>query len=157
MEIIEKIQCQAGLAITGAWQGSNRNKLYENLGWESVPDRRFIRRIFQLFKIRTNLTAAYLNDKLPPLRTPTNLTAAYLNDKLPPLRTPTNLTAAYLNDKLPPLRTPTNLTAAYLNDKLPPLRTPTNLTAAYLNDKLPPLRTPTRRNTNPQIYREIRS
>ena len=31
MEKIEKIQYQAGLAITGAWQGSNRNKLYETL------------------------------------------------------------------------------------------------------------------------------
>ena len=32
-----------------------------------------------------------------------------------------------------------------------------NLIAVYFNDKLPPLLTPTRRNTNPQIYREIRS
>ena len=24
------------LAITGCWQGSNRNKLYEVLGWESL-------------------------------------------------------------------------------------------------------------------------
>ena len=71
MEKIEKIQYQAGLAITGAWQGSNRNKLYENLGWESLSDRRFMRRILQLFKIRTNLTAAHLNDKLSPLRIPT--------------------------------------------------------------------------------------
>ena len=73
MEKIEKIQYQAGLAITGAWQGSNRNKLYENLGWESLSDRRFIRRTLQFFKIRTNLTVAYLNDKLPPRRTPANL------------------------------------------------------------------------------------
>ena len=71
MEKIEKIQYQAGLAITGAWQGSNRNKLYETLGCESLFGRRFIRRVLQLFKIRINLTAVYLNDKLPPLRTPT--------------------------------------------------------------------------------------
>ena len=32
MEKIEKIQYQADLANTGAWQGSNRNSLYENLG-----------------------------------------------------------------------------------------------------------------------------
>ena len=62
MEKIEKIQYQAGLAITGAWQGSNRNKLYENLGWESLSGSRFIRSIPQPFKIRTNLTAAYLNE-----------------------------------------------------------------------------------------------
>ena len=71
MEKIEKIQYQAGLVITGGLQGSNRNKLYETLSCESLSGRRFIRGIIQLFKISTNLTAAYLNDKLPPLRTPT--------------------------------------------------------------------------------------
>ena len=65
------IQYQAGLTITGAWQGSNGNKLYEPLGWESLSDRHFIRRALHLFKIGTNLTAVYLNDKLLPLRTPT--------------------------------------------------------------------------------------
>ena len=34
MKQIEKVQYQAALAITGTWQGSSRNKLYENLGWE---------------------------------------------------------------------------------------------------------------------------
>ena len=33
MERVEKIQYQAALAITGAWQGSNRSKLYGELGW----------------------------------------------------------------------------------------------------------------------------
>ena len=32
MEKIESLQYQAALAITGCWQGSNRNKLYELLG-----------------------------------------------------------------------------------------------------------------------------
>ena len=32
MEKNERIQYQAGLAVTGAWQGSNRSKLYEELG-----------------------------------------------------------------------------------------------------------------------------
>ena len=36
MEELEKIQYQAALAITGAWQGSNRYKLYEELGWEFI-------------------------------------------------------------------------------------------------------------------------
>ena len=31
---------KAALAITGAWQGSSRSKLYEELGWESLPERR---------------------------------------------------------------------------------------------------------------------
>ena len=36
MESIERIQCQAALIITGAWKDSNRNKLYDELGWESL-------------------------------------------------------------------------------------------------------------------------
>ena len=35
MEKAERIQYQAALAITGAWQGSNRSKLHDELGWES--------------------------------------------------------------------------------------------------------------------------
>ena len=41
----ERIQYQAALAITGTWQGSNRSKLYDELGWESLSDRRWCRRV----------------------------------------------------------------------------------------------------------------
>ena len=68
MEKVERVQYQAGLAITGAWQGSNRNVLYENIGWESLSDRRTTRRVLQLYKIRANQTPFYLTEKLPPLR-----------------------------------------------------------------------------------------
>ena len=40
MEMAEKVQYQAALAVTGTWQGSSRSKLYEELGWESLSDRR---------------------------------------------------------------------------------------------------------------------
>ena len=36
MERIEKMQYQAALAVSGSCQGPNRNKLYEQLGWESL-------------------------------------------------------------------------------------------------------------------------
>ena len=68
MEKVERVQYQAGLAITGAWQGSNRNVLNENMGWESLPDRRTTRRVLQLYKIRANQTPFYLREKLSPLR-----------------------------------------------------------------------------------------
>ena len=45
MERIEKVQYQATLAITGTWLETNRNKLYEELGWESLTDRRWCRRL----------------------------------------------------------------------------------------------------------------
>ena len=43
MEMIEKIKYQAALAVTGAWQGISRVKLYEELGWESLSDHRISR------------------------------------------------------------------------------------------------------------------
>ena len=65
MEKLEKIQYQAALAVTGTWKGSNRTKLYEELGWESLDDRRRCRRILQVHKIVNNKTPTYLKDKLP--------------------------------------------------------------------------------------------
>ena len=59
---------QAALAITGTWQGSNHKKLYEELGWESLSDRRMSRRILQIHKIIDRKTLEYLRDKLPPNR-----------------------------------------------------------------------------------------
>ena len=50
----ERIQYQAALAITGAWKGTNRSKLYDELGWESLSDRRWCRRILQVHKIVKN-------------------------------------------------------------------------------------------------------
>ena len=32
METVEKVQYQAALTVTGAWKGSSRSKLYEELG-----------------------------------------------------------------------------------------------------------------------------
>ena len=72
MERVERIQYQAALAITGAWQGSNRAKLYEELGCETLSARRWCRRILQIYKIKNNMTPPYLlSDKqhdssLPP-------------------------------------------------------------------------------------------
>ena len=56
--LMERIQYQAALAA-GVWRGSCRSKLYEELGWETLSDRRMCRRILQIHKI-------FLNDKLPP-------------------------------------------------------------------------------------------
>ena len=38
MESIERIQYQAALFITGTWKGTDRNKLYDELRWESLSD-----------------------------------------------------------------------------------------------------------------------
>ena len=68
MESIERIQYNAARVITGTWKGTSTNKLYEELGWESLSDRRWSRRLIQFFKIHKGLTPAYLSENLPPKR-----------------------------------------------------------------------------------------
>ena len=70
MESIEKIQYQAALAVTGAWKGSNRNRLYEELGWETLSDRRWHHRLIQIYKIINKISPQYLNNNLPNNRLP---------------------------------------------------------------------------------------
>ena len=70
MEKLERVQYQAALAVTGAWQGSNSSKLNDELGWETLSDRRMGRRIYQIHKIMNNKTPSYLKDKLPPNHIP---------------------------------------------------------------------------------------
>ena len=65
MEKVERIQYQAALAISGTWRGSSHSNLYEELGWETLSDRRMSRGILQIHKIY-NKTHLYLNDKLSP-------------------------------------------------------------------------------------------
>ena len=70
MNEIERVQYRGALAVTGAWKRSNRSKLYDELGWESLSDRRKKQRLVLLYKIVNNLTPSYLRDKLPPLYNP---------------------------------------------------------------------------------------
>ena len=39
MDLVERIQYKA-LIVSGCWQGTSREKLYDELGWESLSDRR---------------------------------------------------------------------------------------------------------------------
>ena len=45
MEKLESVQAQAALAVTGAWKGSNLDKLNEELGWEPLHLRRWSRQL----------------------------------------------------------------------------------------------------------------
>ena len=65
MERVEKIQYQAALAVTGTWQSTSRNKIYNELSWESLSDR-WCRRLIHFFKIRNNMTPPYLKENLIP-------------------------------------------------------------------------------------------
>ena len=68
MNTLKRIQYHAALAITGSWKGTNLNKIYDELGWESLTDRRWCRRLFHFYKIQNNLTPLYLKDPIPPIR-----------------------------------------------------------------------------------------
>ena len=65
MNQIERIQYQAALAVTGTWRGTNTDKIYEELGWESLSKRRWFRRLVQFFKIQNGLTPNYLKLLVP--------------------------------------------------------------------------------------------
>ena len=72
MEDVEKLQYKAALIATGTWQGSNRLKVYDELGWESLSDRRRSRRILSLYNgntplyLRELLSQQILNADGPP-------------------------------------------------------------------------------------------
>ena len=65
MESLEQIQYQAALPITGCWQGTSLNKIYEELGWETMSDRRWARRLTHFFKIFRNDSPPYLKERVP--------------------------------------------------------------------------------------------
>ena len=70
MEEVERIQYKAALAVTGAWQGSNRSKLFDERGWDPLTYRRISHSRIMLFKIVNRLIPYYLGEKLPPAKNP---------------------------------------------------------------------------------------
>ena len=69
MSSLESLQYQSALAVTGAWKGTNRDKIYEQLGWETLHNRRESRRLTQFYKIMNNLTPSYLKTPVPEPQT----------------------------------------------------------------------------------------
>ena len=65
MNLVEQVQYKAALIVTGCWQGTSREKLYDELGWESLSDRRWGRRMSMYYKIVNGQTPAYLFDHVP--------------------------------------------------------------------------------------------
>ena len=63
--MIESVQYNACLAITGAIKKSSRNRLYQELGIESLRDRRWYRRLVFFFKIVNGISPNYLRTFLP--------------------------------------------------------------------------------------------
>ena len=60
---IESVQYKAALAITGAIQGTSRDKIYHELGFESLKSRRWYKRLTCMFKIMINVAPDYFDSK----------------------------------------------------------------------------------------------
>ena len=64
MEKLEFVQYSAALAVTGTWSGTSREKLYTELGWESLSSRRWSRRLTLFYKMINNLMTEYTMDPI---------------------------------------------------------------------------------------------
>ena len=62
---IESVQYRAALAITGCFRGTSRDRLYNELGLESLRDGRWCRRLVFFYKVINGLAPTYLNNYLP--------------------------------------------------------------------------------------------
>ena len=62
---IEAVQYNSALAITGCIRGTSREKLYSELGLESLCERRLFHRLLFLYKIINGLAPAYLKHFVP--------------------------------------------------------------------------------------------
>ena len=64
-EKLESVQYKAALAITGVIQGTSRDKIYEELGLESLRARRWCKRHSCMFKIMKEEAIDYLMNLIP--------------------------------------------------------------------------------------------
>ena len=67
LQKVESLQYNAALAITGCFRGTSREKLYQELGLESLADRRWSRRMLFFFKIVNGMAPSYLHAIIPSL------------------------------------------------------------------------------------------
>ena len=60
MQKLESLQYQAALTVTGAWRGTSTDKIYEELGWETLTNRIWYRRMSLIFLIANKQAPQYL-------------------------------------------------------------------------------------------------
>ena len=64
-QILEKVQYNSALAITGAIRGTSKEKLYQDLGLESLEKRRWYRQLCYFYKIFNKQSPTYLLNIIP--------------------------------------------------------------------------------------------
>ena len=80
---LESIQYQAALAVSGCWNKTSRLKLYMELGWESLADRRMFHRLTSYYKIKNNIAPNYLSEHCLTTPPPPNASLRYKNSFFP--------------------------------------------------------------------------
>ena len=60
LQKVEEIQYKAARIITGAWQSSPKRELYKILGWESLNQRRILRKLTILYETLINKHPSHL-------------------------------------------------------------------------------------------------
>ena len=65
VEILEKIQVEAGRIVTGAIKACSAAKVMNDLGWETLQNRRKKHRLVTFYKMTNGLTPQYLTDLVP--------------------------------------------------------------------------------------------
>ena len=63
---LESLQRRAAVACTGAFNRTNTERLYEELGWASLESRRTYYSVLQIYKMAHRLSPDYLTSLLPP-------------------------------------------------------------------------------------------
>ena len=62
---LESLQYDVALAITGAIPGTSKEKLYNELGLESLQNSRWYRKLYLLYKVTANQFPSYLFNMIP--------------------------------------------------------------------------------------------
>ena len=75
---LESLQYNACLAITGAICSSSREKLYQELGFETLQQLRWYRKLFSFYKVFKNESPRYLFNIIP-IRNPAYSTRNHVN------------------------------------------------------------------------------
>ena len=65
--MIERVQCNAALAITGAIKGTSQQKIYNEVGLESLHFKRWFRWLCAFYKIKVTQLSSYLYELIPKI------------------------------------------------------------------------------------------
>ena len=77
-EKLEPVQYKAALVITGVIQSTSHEKIFQELGLESLKSRRWFKRLCCMFKIMKNEASNYLISLIPKCKQTFNTRNKYL-------------------------------------------------------------------------------